>query len=495
MGSAAGKIRHPLPIMRAPSAAEAATARLFAPCTLPSGLTLRERTWVPAMVPWRATEDGFVTPAVLDWYGRFAEGEPGVIVVEATGIRDVPSGPLLRVGHDRFLPGLRALCEQVRKKSGGRTRLFIQTIDFLQIKRRPPKDKFILRFLRVDDALRQRLAAHLGDPRWETAPEGDLRAHLVTMPDDVLRDLLDRREYEALAFGMRERVTEIEKPHIRDLPEVLPGLFADAAARARDAGFDGVELHYAHAYTMASFLSALNTRPDGYGSTLEGRVRLPVEVYRAVRSRVGHDYTVGCRFLCDETIEGGSGVDDAAYFGVELARAGMDFLSLSTGGKFEDAKQPKVGEAAYPYTGPSGHECMPTALGDERGPFARNVPKQATVRSAVRAAGFETPVVVAGGICSFDQAEEILARGEGDIIGAARQSLADPDWFKKLRLGHGDEVRACTYTNYCEALDQRHRAVTCKLWDRALLDEAGAPILFEEGKSRRRLVAPPWRQS
>jgi 2,4-dienoyl-CoA reductase-like NADH-dependent reductase (Old Yellow Enzyme family) len=495
MASAAGKIRHALPIMRAPSAVQAAASRLFSPCTLASGLCLNERTWVPAMVPWRATDDGFVTPAVLDWYARFAQGEPGAIVVEATGIRDVPSGPLLRIGHDRFLPGLRSLVERVRQNSNGRTRLFIQCIDFLQIKRRPPKDKFITRYLQVTDALRKRLAAFAGDPTLEDLSEEEVRHRLLALSDEALRGVLDRREFEALAFGLRERVTDTGHAHIRDLPKVLPGLFADAAARAREAGFDGVELHYAHAYTMASFLSALNTRTDGYGGPREHRVRLPIEVYQAVRARVGAGYTVGCRFLCDETIAGGSDVDDAAYFGVQLARAGMDFLSLSTGGKFEDAKQPKVGEAAYPYTGPSGHECMPTALGDERGPFARNVPKQARVRAAVREAGFETPVVVAGGICSFDQAEDILARGEGDLIGAARQSLADPDWFKKLRLGRGDEVRACTYTNYCEALDQRHRAVTCKLWDRVDLDEVGTPILFEEGKSRRRLVAPPWRRS
>lgn len=494
MGSAAGKIKHALPVMRAPNAAEIAASRLFSPCTLKSGLELHERSWVPAMVPWRATDDGFVTPAVLDWYGRFAEGEPGVIVVEATGIRDVPSGPLLRIGHDRFLPGLRSLVERVREKSAGRTRLFIQCIDFLQIKRRPPKDKFIQRFLRIDDLLRRRLAMHAGSASLEGAPEDELRAHLVTLSDDTLRTLLDRREFEALAYGMRERVTDVEHAHIRDLPKALPGLFSDAAARAKTAGFDGVELHYAHAYTMASFLSRLNTRTDGYGGARENRVKLPLEVYRAVRERVGASYTVGCRFLCDETIDGGSDVGDAAYFGAEFARAGMDFLSLSTGGKFEDAKQPKVGEAAYPYTGPSGHECMPTALGDAKGPFARNVPKQAEVRAAVRAAGFETPVVVAGGICSFDQAETILLRGEGDLIGAARQTLADPDWFKKIRLGAGDEVRACTYTNYCEALDQRHRAVTCKLWDRLDVDEVGAPILFEEGKSRRRLVAPPWKR-
>src|SRR2546421_353892 len=98
-----------------------ARARWFSPVAL-GRLVLHERTWVPAMVPWRATEDGLVTQDVLDWYGRFAEGQPGVLVVEATGIRDIPSGPLLRIGDDRFLPGLRELVEVVRARSQGRTR-------------------------------------------------------------------------------------------------------------------------------------------------------------------------------------------------------------------------------------------------------------------------------------------------------------------------------------------------------------------------------------
>src|SRR6185437_4425111 len=126
------RIHHELPVLRAPSAEEAGRAMLFSPLTLASGLELRERSWVPAMVPWRATEEGFVTDDVLEWYGRFADGEPGVIVIEATGIRDVPSGPLLRIGHDRFLPGLSELVRTVRQASGGRTRLFIQIIDFLR---------------------------------------------------------------------------------------------------------------------------------------------------------------------------------------------------------------------------------------------------------------------------------------------------------------------------------------------------------------------------
>ena len=167
----------------------------------------------------------------------------------------------------------------------------------------------------------------------------------------------------------------------------------------------------------------------------------------------------------------------------------MDFLSLSRGGKFEDAKQPKVGWSAYPYTGPSGYECMPTAISDAFGPFGRNVAPVAAIRAAVRGAGFSTPMVVAGGISTFEQAEGLLAAGEADIIAAARQSLADPDWFRKIRLGRGDEVRRCIFTNYCEGLDQMHKQVTCQLWDREDLEEPG---LLKSGDGRRRLVAPAW---
>jgi 2,4-dienoyl-CoA reductase-like NADH-dependent reductase (Old Yellow Enzyme family) len=278
--------------------------------------------------------------------------------------------------------------------------------------------------------------------------------------------------------------------HIRELPRALPAIFADAAARAREAGFDGVELHYAHAYTMASFLSAKNDRADGYGGPRENRARLPLEVYRAVRQRVGSDYVVGARFLGDEVIAQGNRIEDAIYFGVEFARAGMDYLSISKGGKFDDAAQPKVGQAVYPYTGRSGYECMPTIISDERGPFGRNVGLAAEIKRAVNEAGFSTPVVTSGGITTFDQCETILENDEADIIGAARQSLADPDWFLKMKLGCGDEIRRCNFTNYCEGLDQMHRQVTCKLWDRVGLDEPG--ITFADG-GKRRLVAPLWK--
>ena len=147
----ADPIRHPIPETRWPTAEEASRSLLFQPIRI-GPIELESRTWVPAMVPWRATDDGFVTQDNLDWYGRFAEGRPGAIVVEATGVRDIPSGPLLRIGHDRFIPGLRKLVETVRDASDGRTRLFIQIIDFLSVKRRPEKAKYFDRFLKVEDA-------------------------------------------------------------------------------------------------------------------------------------------------------------------------------------------------------------------------------------------------------------------------------------------------------------------------------------------------------
>jgi 2,4-dienoyl-CoA reductase-like NADH-dependent reductase (Old Yellow Enzyme family) len=467
-----------------PDQEEAGRARLFSPVAV-GPIELKQRTWVPAMVPWRATEEGEVTQDLLDWYGRFAQGKPGAIVVEATGIRDIPSGPLLRIGHDRFIPGLKKLVETVSQASEGETRLFIQIIDFLRINRRPPPETYFNRFLRLTDRHREAVeGAGLTDDQ--------VRQKLGMLPDDLLQQVLNEREYEDLTRGYRERVSDLHLEHIRDLPHVLPGLFSQAAERAREAGFDGVELHYAHAYTMASFLSARNTRDDGYGGDRKGRIRLPLETYRAVRAAVGDDYVVGCRYLSEDCIDDGMSVDDAAEFGVAFAGAGMDFISLSRGGKFEDAKQPKVGAAAYPYTGRSGYECMPQYISDEKGPFGRNLPATARIRRAIREQGFDTPVVAAGGIHGFVEAERIICDGEADIVAAARQSLADPDWYLKTRLGKGDEVTVCLYTNYCEALDTRHKQVTCELWDRTRMDEPDV-TLSNDGK--RRLVPPSWDRS
>jgi 2,4-dienoyl-CoA reductase-like NADH-dependent reductase (Old Yellow Enzyme family) len=471
------RIRHQASPGRVPDAEEASRSRLFSP--LCNGrLSLTQRSWVPAMVPWRATEDGFVSDNVLAWYERFALGRPGAIVVEATGVRDVPSGPLLRIGHDRYVEGLSRLVETVRRASGGQTRLFIQIIDFLAIRRRPEPSTYFTRFLSLTDAHRRAVDA-------QDLPEPEVRARLFALGPDGWKQALTAREHEALSHGYRERVTDLHLDHIRDLPKALPELFSSAARRAEKAGFDGVELHYAHAYTMASFLSRNNTRPDGYGGALQHRLHAPLEVFAATRAAVGSSFVVGCRFLVEECVAGGNDLTETPEIAVAFANAGMDFISTSRGGKFDDAKQPAVNAAAYPYTGPSGYECMPQFISDARGPFGRNAAPTKAIRDAVRASGRETPIVCTGGVHNFEMAERWLAEGVCDIVGAARQSLADPDWTLKIALGRGDEVRTCEFTNYCEALDQKHKPVTCQLWDRLDLDT-------RDGK--RRLVAPQWRR-
>jgi dimethylglycine catabolism A len=477
------RIKHAVDSGPWPSATQASSATWFAPIKL-GQLDLKDRTWVPAMVPWRASSDGDVTPNVIEWYARLAMGKPAVIVVEATGIQDIASGPLLRISDDRFVAGLTELVEAVRTASNGETKLFIQLIDFLNIRRRPEPSRYFNQFLRITDEHR----AALGQPGMS---DDATREALAGATKEQLRECLSPRELEALHYGHRERVTDTHLPHIRNLPSRLPSLFADAAQRAQDAGFNGIELHYAHAYTMASFLSRRNTREDGYGTTPDGRARAPLEVFRAVRERLGADFCIGARILSEEGISDGSTVDDAAWFACQFADAGMDFLSFSRGGKFEDARQPKPGWSSYPYTGPSGFECMPTYIADEQGPFGRNVKPTAHIRASLRDSGHMTPVIVCGGIHDFAQAEKILSEGDADIVGAARQSLADPDWLEKVRTGNGAQVQLCKYTNYCEGLDQKHKQVTCQLWDRKALD---CPTVALSLDGKRRLTAPSWQR-
>jgi 2,4-dienoyl-CoA reductase-like NADH-dependent reductase (Old Yellow Enzyme family) len=163
---------------------------------------------------------------------------------------------------------------------------------------------------------------------------------------------------------------------------------------------------------------------------------------------------------------------------VELARAGLDFLSISRGGKFEDARQPPVGEAMYPYTGHSGHTCIPRGRDD---PFRVNAPLAAGIRAAVRAAGFTTPVVASGKIVTLEQAEAVLNEGQADLVGMARALLADPDLPRKWRARAEGSARACVFCPFCEQEDQRHRVVTCTLWPKDPSDH------------RRRLTPAAWR--
>src|SRR5688572_8280559 len=259
--------------------------------------------------------------------------------------------------------------------------------------------------------------------------------------------------------GWRQTIDMLSREDIDGIVDA----YGAAALRARECGFDGVELHMAHAYTLSSFLSRVNPRKDEYGGTLANRLRLPLRVVRRVRERVGDDFAIGVRFLGEECIRNGYTVLDAGPIAVQLAQAGVDYVSLSAGGKFEDARVIE-GEPLYPYTGYSGDRCMP----GNAYPDGANLYIPEAVRVQVRAAGLETPIVAVGKIGTRALAEKVIERGQGDLIGMARALLADPDLPLKWKADREDVVVRCVYGNVCKALDENFRRVDCTLWPKKL---------------------------
>jgi hypothetical protein len=184
---------------------------------------------------------------------------------------------------------------------------------------------------------------------------------------------------------------------------------------------------------------------------------------RRVRELVGADFPIGVRFVGEECIRNGYTSVDAGPIAVELARAGADYVSLSAGGKFEDARVIE-GEPLYPYTGYSGDRCMP----GNAYPDGANLHLPEAVRAFMRARGVEAPVVAVGKIATRALAEQVVARGQGDLVGMARALLADPDLPKKWRRGDDDRVIRCVYGNVCKSLDENFRRVDCTLWPKKL---------------------------
>jgi 2,4-dienoyl-CoA reductase-like NADH-dependent reductase (Old Yellow Enzyme family) len=256
--------------------------------------------------------------------------------------------------------------------------------------------------------------------------------------------------------GWRQTIDQLS---VADIEAVIEQ-FGAAAARAREAGYDGVELHSAHAYTLSSFLSRHNKRRDEYdGRTLEGRLRMFGRVMTRVRQTVGKDFPVGVRFLAEEAIKDGYALPDSQRIALRMAQMGIDYISLSIGGKFEDAVH-KPGEALYPYTGYSGDRCMP---GDWYPPLPHaHLP--AGIKSYINAKGYNVPVISVGKISDPADAERLLQEGKADIIGMARQLLSDPDWVKKVEEKRPDAIVRCIYCNVCKQLDENFKLVSCFLW-------------------------------
>lgn len=261
--------------------------------------------------------------------------------------------------------------------------------------------------------------------------------------------------------GWRQTLDALSREDIDEIVEQ----FGDAVARAREAGFDGAELHSAHAYTLASFVSRVNPRTDDHGGrTLEGRLRMIGRVMENVRRKAGEDFPVGVRFNADEYIKDGYTISESRLIGLRLAQLGFDYLSLSVGGKFEDAVH-RQGEVPYPYTGYSGDRTMP---GDWYPP-ALHAHLGGEIRAFVRSKGFDVPVMVAGKISDPAIAEQVVGDGVVDMVSIARGLLADPDWVKKVKAGRPGHIVQCDYCNWCKYLDGAHEKVRCAIWPKEAL--------------------------
>jgi len=256
--------------------------------------------------------------------------------------------------------------------------------------------------------------------------------------------------------GWRQKVEDFK-------PEELPVIVAQhtqAARRAIAAGFDFIEIHMAHAYTLASFISRSNGRTDAYGGKLGNRIRLPAQVFEAVRQEVGNDYPVGIRINGEDFTTSGSTLLQSTRVARRFARLGVDYISVSAGSRFEDAAAPPPNMPPDPMSGYSGHRMSPAW------PFPdmTHVYLSQAIREQVRDGGFNVPVVAAGKIRTPHEAERILAQGKADLIGLCRPLLCDPDWPNKARAEKSREIVHCTSCNWCLEADSRYEKVTCSRW-------------------------------
>ena len=279
--------------------------------------------------------------------------------------------------------------------------------------------------------------------------------------------------------GWRQKVEDFKK---EDLPKIVQD-HVDAAKRALTAGFDFIELHMAHAFVLASFLSRVNKRTDEYGSSFENRMRLPIEVYQAVRQTVGENYPLGIRINGEDFIVEGNTLEQSGRIARRFAELGADYISVSAGDRFEDAAGPEEDNPPDPMSGYSGHRMSPWWWW----PDGTHVYLAEGIRKAVRKGGFDTPIVIAGKIREPKHAEEIIRDEKADMIGLCRALLCDPDWPIKAKEGKDKEIVKCVACNWCLEADSRYEKVNCCRWPEGSLaaPEPFTPKTARPGKIKK----------
>jgi 2,4-dienoyl-CoA reductase (NADPH2) len=338
---------------------------LFSPIRI-GNLELPNRVCMLAMTTGYAETDDSVGERMTNFFAERAKSGPGLMVAPFS---PVDSGSPVEPGiyDDRFIPGIRRLTGRVHSFG---VRYFAQIIISYHIKTK-------------------------GSPE-------------VVGPSPVWNGV------------MRCNPRPLEEDEIRWVVEK----YGEAAVRAREGGFDGVEIMAGGGYLLNRFISPFgNTREDGYGGSPEKRVRILLEIMEKVKERAGRDFPVSCRLNCDEQMKGGLTIDDCEYISRSLEKAGYAAITVYTG--WHEAPKPTVQAV---------------------------LPRAAFIHLAQKLKGWVgIPVIASNRITDVVTAGKILAEGKADMIGMARAFLADPGFLIKAREGRLSEVVPCLACSECIA--------------------------------------------
>jgi len=341
---------------------------LMSPIKIKS-MELGNRVVMPPMGTQLGNNDATVGDALLAYVKRRAQGGAGLIITEVTAVH--PSGMVspkqLAAYDDHFIPGLKKLVDYVHQ-AGGKVAMQLH---------------------------------HAGRESYYLLQKGEAIAP-SSIPSPMLR----------------------QPPREMTLEEIqaVVASFGQAAVRAREAGFDAVEVHGAHGYLVMQFLSSLsNLRQDEYGGSAGNRARFAIEVLQAVRRAVGNDFPLLLRISVEEFIQGGYAVEDMQAILPDLVKAGADVIHASVGA----------------YGSPGLIFCAPR----EYAP-GFNAWRAQRVKETV-----DVPVIAVGRFTDPFLADDIIARGQADLVAFGRQHLADPDFLIKAKEGRAHEIRHCIACN------------------------------------------------
>lgn len=378
---------------------------LLSPCRIGS-LELRNRIAMAPMGVEIVEADGSIREPVLAYYRERARGGAGLLITENTAAcypRGANTANEIAVSDDKYLPGLTALTEAVHEHGA---KIAIQLAHHGKVGRLDTRDG--------------RPLLMPSKPKHTGFPSGPL-------------DLtLDEMTQMGKAAGGKPTVHVATKEDL----EQLVADFADAAVRAKRAGFDAIEIHGAHGYIFSEFLSpAWNFRDDEYGGSVENRSRLLCQVVSACKERTGGDFPVWSRIDGTEFgVEDGIRIEDAVRTAELATEAGADAIHVS----------------AY---------AEPIGAGFTQGPLVHKESGFVDFAAAVKDV-IDVPVIAVGRI-EPEVGDRLIAEGKADVISMGRKLLADPELPAKLTDGRPQDVRPCVYCYVCVAQPFFDKRVRC----------------------------------